>query len=280
MGILSGLRSDPMGTLISLLYALPAILIALTLHEMAHGYAALRCGDPTAKMMGRLSFNPLRHLDPLGTVFMVLFGFGWARPVPVNPRNFKNYRRDDLLVSLAGIAVNLLLFLFSMLVIVGINELMWKKEVWSLGYPLTVRKDFLRFDGFNFYSVSSGENLLFTASTGANSGYVLGNGAFYQYLQTPWLLYLQRFFMGFCRINLALALFNLLPIPPLDGYHVVNDIFLRGKLHLPANAVRIISLALMALMFFTNVISTVLSKAMVFVQGGVVSALLTILGLG
>ena len=89
LSILSQLQSDPVSTLIALLYRVPAVLIALTLHELAHGYVALRCGDPTAQMMGRLSFNPLRHLDPVGTAFMLLFGFGWARPVPVNPRNFK-----------------------------------------------------------------------------------------------------------------------------------------------------------------------------------------------
>ncbi|MBR1585753.1 MAG: site-2 protease family protein [Clostridia bacterium] len=280
MGILSGLQSDPLGTLISLLYAIPAILISLTLHEMAHGYVALKCGDPTAQMMGRLSFNPLHHLDPIGTLFMVLFGFGWARPVPVNPRNFRNYRRDDLLVSVAGVVMNLILFCLSMVLIVGVNEVMWKSSLWDLGYPLINRQDFLRFDGFNFYSVSSGENILFTMSTGADSGYALDTMTFNQYLSVPWLVYVQRFLMGFSRINLSLAIFNLLPIPPLDGYHVVNDIFLRGKLHLSAQVVRYLSLALMAVMFFTDIISNIIGSVMYFVQGGVVSALLTVCGLG
>ena len=296
MGILSGLRSDPAGTLITLLYTLPAILIALTLHEMAHGYIALKCGDPTAQMMGRLSFNPLKHLDPVGTLFMVLFGFGWAKPVPVNPRNYSHlpwnqhsswdkkdsrvFIWDDLLVSLAGVVMNLCLFTLTMFLITGINELMWKKDLWALNYPLLTRRDFLAFDGFNFNSVASGQNVLFIMSTGASSGYVLPDSAFSEYLQTPWLLYLQRFFMGFARINLSLAVFNLLPIPPLDGYHVVNDIFLRGKLHIPANVVRILSLGLMALMFFTDVISTIISKAVFFVQGGVLTAVLALLGLG
>lgn len=279
MGILSGLQSDPMGTLIRLLYALPAILISLTLHEMAHGYVALKCGDPTAQMMGRLSFNPLHHLDPIGTLFMFIFGFGWARAVPVNPRNFRHYRRDDFLVSIAGIAMNLCLFLLGMILITGINELMWKKELWELNYPLITRRDFLSFGGFNFYSVSSGENVIFTVSSGANSGYILGDGAFYQYLKTPWLLYVQRFFMGFARINLGLALFNLLPIPPLDGYHVVNDVFLRGKLHLPAKVVRIFSLGLMAVLFFTDYVDNLLWQGINFVQGGVLSALLAVCGL-
>ena len=71
MSIFSQLQSDPTGTIIMVLYRIPAVLIALTLHELAHGYVALRCGDPTAQMMGRLSFNPLRHLDPIGAVFML-----------------------------------------------------------------------------------------------------------------------------------------------------------------------------------------------------------------
>ena len=102
MGILSQLQNDPRATLIALLYQIPAVLIALTLHELAHGYAALKCGDPTAQMMGRLSFNPLRHLDPMGTLFMFLFGFGWAKPVPVDPRNFKKPKLGMALVALMG----------------------------------------------------------------------------------------------------------------------------------------------------------------------------------
>ena len=136
MSIFSQLQADPTGTIIMLLYRIPAVLIALTLHELAHGYVALRCGDPTAQMMGRLSFNPLRHLDPIGAVFMLLFGFGWARPVPVNPRNFKRFRLDDFLVSIAGITVNLLLFLFTTVVMVGLNRLIFSPEMWQLGLPL------------------------------------------------------------------------------------------------------------------------------------------------
>ena len=92
-----------------LVSVIPA-LVCITLHELAHGYVALRCGDPTAQMMGRLSFNPLRHLNLFGTICMFLFGVGWANPVPVNPRNFRSFRRDDFLVSIAGIVTNLLLY--------------------------------------------------------------------------------------------------------------------------------------------------------------------------
>ncbi len=96
------LFSDPLLFLRNLLLSAPAILIALTLHELAHGLVACWCGDPTAKMMGRLSLNPLRHLDPIGTAMLVLVGFGYAKPVPVNPRYFKKPRLYDFFVSIAG----------------------------------------------------------------------------------------------------------------------------------------------------------------------------------
>lgn len=275
LGILSGLQSDPQGTLILLLYRIPAILIALTLHELAHGYVALRCGDPTAQMMGRLSFNPLRHLDPIGTLFMLLFGFGWARPVPVNPRNFKNFRRDDLLVSIAGVVTNFCLFFLSMLIMVLTTTLLFTPDLWQVG-ELTTYRDFLRFDGWNFYSILSGSNLLYVKEAGE---YVYYQDSITSFLRTPWLLYVQRFLMFFAQLNLGLAVFNLLPIPPLDGYHVFNDILLRGRLHIPANVMRIIMIGMLAAFYFTSFFSTIVSRVVYFVQGGVVDLLLAVFGL-
>lgn len=308
LGILSGLQSDPRGTLIILLYNAPAILIALTLHELAHGYVALRCGDPTAQMMGRLSFNPLKHLDPIGTLFMFLFGFGWARPVPVNPRNYKNFRRDDILVSIAGIVTNLCLFLCATCFMVGLNQLLWKPEVWQLG-SMTTPGEFLRFNGVNFYSVLSGENSLvvekanqYLRSVNGDQAYLSVltpakfqgmslvytlEGDYYftadvmnEYLRYPWMMYIQRFLMYFARINLSLAIFNLLPIPPLDGYHVVNDIFLRGRLHIPAKVVNILMVGMLILLYFTRFITTAISTVVYTVQGGVVNGILAVFGLG
>lgn len=86
-----------------------AMLLALSFHEWAHGYAAYLLGDPTAKYEGRLTLNPLVHLDPIGTLLFFIIGFGWGKPVPVNPRYFRHYRRDTALVALAGPAINLLL---------------------------------------------------------------------------------------------------------------------------------------------------------------------------
>jgi len=90
-----------------LLLSLPAILWAITFHEFCHGYVAYLLGDPTAERAGRLSLNPLAHLDPIGALMLLFFRFGWAKPVPIDPRYFKNPRRDIVLVSLAGAAGNL-----------------------------------------------------------------------------------------------------------------------------------------------------------------------------
>lgn len=150
------------------LYVLPAILIGLTVHEWAHAYAAYRLGDPTARNLGRMTLNPLAHVDIFGFLMLLLVGFGWAKPVPVNPRNFKNYRRDDIIVSLAGIFTNIVIaFLFSFVYVAGILK-------WGLG-----------------------TNEAFMSIVGS-----------------------------IITINLALAIFNLIPIYPLDGSHVAESLFM------------------------------------------------------
>ena len=90
-----------------------AALIALTLHEFAHGYVAYKLGDDTAKSQGRLSLNPLKHLDPFGVICMVLFHFGWAKPVPIDPRNFKKPRAGFAITALAGPATNIIVAFFT-----------------------------------------------------------------------------------------------------------------------------------------------------------------------
>jgi len=279
LNILSIFQSEePLVAIIAVLYRVPAILIALTLHELAHGYVALRCGDPTAQMLGRLSFNPIRHLDPVGTLFMLLFGFGWARPVPVNSRNFRNFRRDDLLVSIAGVTVNFVLFFFTTLLMVGLNQLIFKPELWKLSFQLTNQKDFLSFSGINFYSIFTGENILFTQSEGEMVYYI--PELFQSFLRTPWLLYVQRFLMNFAMINLGLCIFNLLPVPPLDGYHVVNDIFLRGKLHIPQSVMNVLMIVLLIGMYRFNFLNDFFNNVIFAVQNGVLSGILWIFGLG
>lgn len=104
----------------NLLILAPPLLLALTFHEYAHGYVAYRLGDPTAKSMGRLTLNPIKHLDPVGTIIFFLIQFGWARPVPVNPVFFRNPKKDMLLVALAGPAANLLAAIACSLIAKGI----------------------------------------------------------------------------------------------------------------------------------------------------------------
>lgn len=88
------------------LISLPGLLIAIIFHELAHGFTAYWLGDPTAKDAGRLTLNPIKHIDPVGFVFMLIFRFGWAKAVPINPSYFKNRKRDMLLVSIAGVTTN------------------------------------------------------------------------------------------------------------------------------------------------------------------------------
>lgn len=157
------------------LLMIPVLLLAIISHEVAHGYAAYLCGDPTAKQLGRLTFNPLPHIDPVGSVVFPLvlllthapILFGWAKPVPINPACFRNPKRHHLYVSLAGVAANLVLAILS-----------------TVLYGVYV----------NCIQPSSGDALLVMLRFGIT-------------------------------INVILAVFNLLPIPPLDGswvlYHLL-----------------------------------------------------------
>ncbi|MBW4828789.1 MAG: site-2 protease family protein [Clostridiaceae bacterium] len=99
------------------LISLPGLLIAIIFHELAHGYTAYKLGDPTAKESGRLTVNPLKHIDVVGFLFMLIFRFGWAKPVPINPSYFKNRKRDTILVSLAGPLTNFIIAIISALII-------------------------------------------------------------------------------------------------------------------------------------------------------------------
>ena len=261
MGILNRLQTyftwlttDPIGFIIYIIYFATCIVTALVLHEVAHGYMALHCGDPTAKMMGRLSLNPKKHLDPLGTIALIFLGFGWAKPVPVNPRNFSNYRRDDFLVSIAGIVVNLTLFLLTTALAVGLNGLLWKPEVIAR-YGASA---FLRSDGIGYSAIVFGAD---------NTHLMLH----------PWLMYIQRFLLMFGTINLSLAIFNFLPIPPLDGYHIFNDLLFKGRFQLSSNGFQIMQIVLMFLIF-SGMLTGVLGNIMGSVERGILNVFLHIAG--
>ena len=108
--------------IMALILSIPGLLLAISMHECAHGYAAYLMGDNTAKYSGRLSLNPLNHLDPIGAIFMLLFRFGWAKPVPVNPINFKKYRSGVAKVSIAGVASNFVLMVVSSFIFCLLNN--------------------------------------------------------------------------------------------------------------------------------------------------------------
>jgi Zn-dependent protease len=145
---------------------IPVLLFAITIHEYGHGKAALSLGDPTAKEHGRLTLNPLSHLDPMGAICLFLFNFGWAKPVPVDTRYFKNPRRDIILMSMSGPVSNLAAAMVA--------------------------------------------------------------GLFIRYFLLPWEIY-QKVLVYLILMNVGLGLFNLIPIPPLDGSHILENM-------LPPNA--------------------------------------------
>ncbi len=254
--MLDWLQSDPWGFLQFMLYRAPAVLLAISFHELAHGYAALKSGDTTARDLGRLSLNPLRHLDPLGTISLFLLGIGWAKPVPVNPNRFRNRRWNDLFVSLAGVCTNFVLFLLAMLLSVLIGRFLYAPEALDyLGASF-----FLSFqeDGFILQLYPQ-----LADSLGA-------------LIKSPVLLHLQRFLFQLAMINLGMGLFNLLPIPPLDGFHVVNNIFFKGKLNLGGKVFRIAHIALIILLISTNFIGSWISQAIYAVQGAILPVFLAI----
>lgn len=157
--------------LLKLSIMLVPALMAVTFHELAHGFVADRCGDPTARLLGRLTINPLRHLDPIGTLVLLVFGFGWARAVPVNPENLRSARRDMIWVALSGPGANLMLALFCALILRWLGPL--SQEAATGGAGASFWQPVSLMAGFGLY------------------------------------------------INVILALFNLLPIPPLDGGRVL-----------------------------------------------------------
>lgn len=162
---------------IMLVYMPVVILLSLTIHEVSHGLASYIQGDPTAKLMGRITLNPLKHLDPLGTLCMVICGFGWARPVPIDPRFYKNKKKGTALTALAGPITNL---------VIGI----W----------------FLTFYCVMFWLVETEMIQIMP---------ILKHIPAYMYRLIYNLMYIAFYY------NLLLAVFNLFPVPPLDGSRIM-----------------------------------------------------------
>ena len=247
--ILNGLTSDPGGTIITLLYVAVCILFSLIIHECAHGYVALKCGDPTAKWLGRLTLDPRKHLDPIGTICMVFLRIGWAKPVPVNPRNFRHYRRDYILVSVAGIAVNLLICILSLVISAILAKFIWQPEVIKQAGVMNIKSSLI-----NVYESR------FAAAIYS------GNYSFYkEFANSEWLMYVQRLFLMLAQMNLGLAVFNLLPVPPLDGYRLMDQFVFRGRLNLNPQTMMYISIGFMVLCMsgvLTGLLTTVNSAVM------------------
>ena len=241
------LQADPVAFLITMAYTWGVILFSLILHECAHGYVALKCGDPTAKMLGRLSLNPARHLDPLGTLCMFVLGFGWAKPVPVNPRNFRDFRRDDFFVSIAGITVNLTIFIGAVLLSCIVNRFLWTQEMLDIMVEEFGEINILLNPYYGWVLTFEGLEGSVGASSIMNDGHEM-IAAFGEFMRYPWLIWVQRLLLLLGQVNLTLAVFNLLPFPPLDGFHILNDTLLKGKLRLNYSLHRITHALLMVLL--------------------------------
>ena len=217
--------ADLQTVLTMLLLTLPIVLLALCLHETAHGYVAYKLGDPTARSLGRLTLNPLKHIDPIGFLCMLGFGFGWAKPVPINTRYFKKPKRDMAICGLAGPVSNLLLcIIFAALLRI------FSEVIASVPF--------------------ASEQSAYLASL------------IYTFL-----------YLGI-RLNVGLAVFNLLPIPPLDGSRLLTALLpwrISAKL---IQYEQIIAILLMVALWFG-----VLDPVLDFVTGGILNVVYTLFGL-
>ena len=206
------------------LFSIIIVVISLTIHEFSHAVTALALGDPTAKQRGRLTLNPLRHLNPIGTVMMLLFGFGYAEPVPINPNYFKHRKLGMAITALAGPVSNLIL---SFLAAIGIALV---------------------------------------------SGIEVTSSAIYYTTTASLLLY--TFFYYMHMMNLYLAIFNLIPVPPLDGSRIMFIFLPADKYFAVMKYEQYIMMGLIALLYFG-----VLDGPLSFITGSISNGMMSLVHL-
>lgn len=220
-----------------ILLSLPIVLIALSFHELAHGFVAMKLGDNTAKNLGRLTMNPLKHIDIIGFISMVLFRFGWAKPVPIQSRNFRKPRRDMALTGLAGPVSNIILAIISVLLLRLVMLIMGVAMPNEIN--LCIKALFLG----SFSSISASVPFIIMSII-------------------SYMLYLGVI------LNLSLALFNLIPIPPLDGSRIFY-VFLPANLYFGIMKYeQYISMAMFLLLMFTDIVTYPLSIAIDWLVNG------------
>lgn len=217
-------NGDYIGAFAYLLGSLAIIFLVLPFHEYAHGWTADKLGDPTARYSGRLSLNPMRHIDWLGAALIVFAGFGWAKPVPVNTRNFNNPKRDMAITAVAGPLSNLLMGLIALL----LSNAVMKIALVTGGYTLT-------------------------------GGY---------FSLTPVYSFLYILLYSVASINVGLAVFNLIPIPPLDGSRLLTALLPNHLYYKMMQYERYIMMALFLLIFMGA-----LDVPLSFLRNGVMSGI-------
>ena len=174
-------QGDIRQAIIDLLLILPTILISLSFHEAAHAWLAYKMGDRTAYNLGRVSLNPAKHLDPIGSIAMLLFGYGWAKPVPINPRNFRSPKHGMAYTAIAGPISNFILGLIGILM------------YFVTMYVAKASSVMVFVDHYTYYQLTDNDTLCNV------------------------FLVLMRFFQYFGIMNFILTVFNMLPLPPFDG---------------------------------------------------------------